>query len=744
MADPFTQLSEWQLADGYVSNVNRGEGGDSMAPGSENGMATGAGVRAFRGPLLLAGKLGSRVLFNTDQSYAGLGTGAVDGFGSVFNIRQLLSYLGSGQVNFNGAALAGIIASSTLSLLKKFAGAYVAGPTTGPFQAGEAQPSAPSIYPKSSPSAGKPAMTGAIVVAIHRVSAITGQVSLVSLPSNILVLSGQTPIVQMPLVDANGQTHWGIDVPKIGFAELGVLYELPISLSGEVAEADLAYTRALGASSAIVRGLTGASNATPIVITDNAHPFVTGDQVVIAGVTGNVGANGSFVVTVLTANTYSLNGSAGTGAYAAGGTVGTAIADAAGGAFVPADVGRRVDIGAFSSWITSITSGTRVRTNDVNATGATITAAGLVTHAIDGYTRAVEISWSNSALFGQDLAPRKAFPPAAAQFAGVMNDTVWLDADGIIYIGEPGQVGSFPPKNAVFANEPAVLYLKAGKVTARWGKTSLGFLYYVGGSPAIEYQTWWDNQGLLLPQNSALGFKGRILAWLGKPTMISETIEADFDYSNAVTPDFRGWAESQTAAQPIVVGYDGVGQYECWCFKKVIRAKHGPTGRWCSKLDLTGKINGNIMSAVTVNVQGVGHVLYLSCANGAALDLYQFDAGTGSVMKILTSSVSRISRGTDVTLVMAEGSVDNINHPAVIEVVRDFDDDNPVPDPLTGNPLQTPAAPGPRPFYPREPNVIDTFAHAVKLTLTSEVSADHQTTVTRIVTFGSTSDVLKR
>lgn len=48
------------------------------------------------------------------------------------------------------------------------------------------------------------------------------------------------------------------------------------------------------------------TDATPIVVTATAHGFVTGDRVLIFGHTTNVAANGIFKVTVLTANTFSL------------------------------------------------------------------------------------------------------------------------------------------------------------------------------------------------------------------------------------------------------------------------------------------------------------------------------------------------------------------------------------------------------------------------------------------------------
>lgn len=70
--------------------------------------------------------------------------------------------------------------------------------------------------------------------------------------------------------------------------------------------------------------ITGATNATPIVVTAAAHGLVTGDNISISGITGNTNANGYFRITRLTADTFSLQNYstgadiAGNGAY--GGT----------------------------------------------------------------------------------------------------------------------------------------------------------------------------------------------------------------------------------------------------------------------------------------------------------------------------------------------------------------------------------------------------------------------------------------
>jgi hypothetical protein len=66
--------------------------------------------------------------------------------------------------------------------------------------------------------------------------------------------------------------------------------------------------------------VTGATNASPIVITSANHNLNTGTRVTISGVLGNTAANGTFNITVVNSNTFSLDGSTGNGAYTSGGT----------------------------------------------------------------------------------------------------------------------------------------------------------------------------------------------------------------------------------------------------------------------------------------------------------------------------------------------------------------------------------------------------------------------------------------
>lgn len=67
--------------------------------------------------------------------------------------------------------------------------------------------------------------------------------------------------------------------------------------------------------------IQGASNASPTVVTSANHGLTTGMKITISGILGNTGANGTYVVTKLTSNTFSIavDTSAG-GVYSGGGS----------------------------------------------------------------------------------------------------------------------------------------------------------------------------------------------------------------------------------------------------------------------------------------------------------------------------------------------------------------------------------------------------------------------------------------
>lgn len=66
--------------------------------------------------------------------------------------------------------------------------------------------------------------------------------------------------------------------------------------------------------------ITGATNASPIVVAQVGHGFSTDWTIYITGAAGNTAANGTWVITRVDDDHYSLNGSTGNGAWTSGGT----------------------------------------------------------------------------------------------------------------------------------------------------------------------------------------------------------------------------------------------------------------------------------------------------------------------------------------------------------------------------------------------------------------------------------------
>ncbi|MGH9154713.1 MAG: hypothetical protein ACRD1K_02405, partial [Acidimicrobiales bacterium] len=71
----------------------------------------------------------------------------------------------------------------------------------------------------------------------------------------------------------------------------------------------------------LAAAVTAATNASPVSLTTAVHGLATGDRVAVAGIVGNTAANGSFPVTVTSPTVFTLDGSAGNGAYVGGGYV---------------------------------------------------------------------------------------------------------------------------------------------------------------------------------------------------------------------------------------------------------------------------------------------------------------------------------------------------------------------------------------------------------------------------------------
>jgi hypothetical protein len=69
------------------------------------------------------------------------------------------------------------------------------------------------------------------------------------------------------------------------------------------------------------KAITGATSASPIVITAIAHGFADGDLITVDGAGGNTAANGAWQASIVTTDTLTLFGSTGNAAYTSGGFV---------------------------------------------------------------------------------------------------------------------------------------------------------------------------------------------------------------------------------------------------------------------------------------------------------------------------------------------------------------------------------------------------------------------------------------
>ena len=115
-----------------------------------------------------------------------------------------------------------------------------------------------------------------------------------------------------------------------------------------------------------------ASNTANIVITSLAHGLVTGDEIRVTGVLGNSAANGSYKVSVINPDSFSLIGSVGNGTYGGGGNwVSLAEMTSSGDVLPQRIAGNTIDTNKLAGIFVNVTTGTVFNGDMV---GNTITA----------------------------------------------------------------------------------------------------------------------------------------------------------------------------------------------------------------------------------------------------------------------------------------------------------------------------------------------------------------------------------
>lgn len=130
-------------------------------------------------------------------------------------------------------------------------------------------------------------------------------------PAYLGELTGGTSDANMPLRFLNGTL--GSTYTSYVYCPPPTMSELFIMLN--------ATTRFMNMREDVGGAVLNASNSTPIYITTaGTSTLSTGDQVVIADVTGNTAANGTWFITAFATNTFILDDSSGNGVFSGGGT----------------------------------------------------------------------------------------------------------------------------------------------------------------------------------------------------------------------------------------------------------------------------------------------------------------------------------------------------------------------------------------------------------------------------------------
>lgn len=316
---------------------------------------------------------------------------------------------------------------------------------------------------------------------------------------------------------------------------------------------------------------------------------------------------------------------------------------------------------------------------------------------IDGIPRSFEIEWVDADLVGRPLAPTEDFPPPAAVFGGALGDVTFVDGaygDTIsgVTAGAPGSTiavsrplhpESFPGDNLLFPAEPPVNLLRGGDgYYYRLGATSMGVITYTGGTPALAYQIIWPNIGITQPHNASVGEDGRLYVWAGgaPARIVARSEEPERGFADDVLDDFSGWQ-----AQDVYLGFnsgvkDGTPPLICYINSALNKIMPYDTsgGAWSSPLSLAGKITGVVCATVT----GRDGELLIATNDGAALRLYKFNGGTGTVVEVQTAWYRSSFERDDVHRVIADWRADNFANPVEMKILVNGND-NPATAPVT-------------------------------------------------------------
>lgn len=556
---------------------------DIMADGSANVLIHGTGKnQVFKGVTNRATVVGSKVLMNAGDGYAGLGDYNETGIGSVWKVLGALFYIGAGRLYWNGAYQSS--SASTTPSLKKF----TSGSLGTAYQLGLAQPSAPTISAVTPPSGYTGKNNGDVSVKIARVRSQTGARSIASLTSNVLTTTNQSVAVVFPSADSNGQDYWEVDVTKNGEGGIGNHFFLQ-----EIAE------------SAVIASVTASRVATNSTSIGVANGTLTASHIgwqytssgdVTTYVTA-VGAADSYAAGKQTITLNAANGSTNTQnatfTRAVAGVLRTYVFEWQDGDLVGADLAPTRDYPPPAGVFGGVS-------NDVVF--------------IDGcYGDTV------------DLSARTA-------------NTTTTYVGNAIAVSDPGKPESYPPDNLIFTNDSPTCIISGTTPNIpsskglhwRFGANSLGVIRYVGGSPAVTYERVWTGIGVQKQHNACLGSGGRLYAYTGARGLVrlGADGQAESLWAAPVHEDISGF----TAANVVLVADSNSNS---------ILVLHGTTILvWNEALEVWGApctvTSGMVSTRTAKSAVTVNGAAYLCYGGASDILLYDFNSGSGTTATIKT------------------------------------------------------------------------------------------------------------
>lgn len=307
---------------------------------------------------------------------------------------------------------------------------------------------------------------------------------------------------------------------------------------------------------------------------------------------------------------------------------------------------------------------------------------------IDSVPRSIEIEWTDGDLAGKPLAPIDSYPPPACVFVGALGNSVFVDGcygDTVsgVSAASPGTViacslplrpEEFPLDWLAFPPDAPTCLLRGGDgFYYRFGKNSLGVISYTGGEPPITYQLYWGATGVTYQHNAVVAEGGRLYAKTGTKGLvrIGNRGEPDTLWAAKISDDVEGWDDADT-----VLGWDENNSLLCVMNNLTVLPFNSTLDKWGAPIDLTGLVTGKILSAVT-------HLgaLYISCLNtsGSGIKIYEFNAGSGTVMEVYTDWVWSESEADYIRQIDVRGRFDTTN-PISLKVFKDGDLTTPILD----------------------------------------------------------------